>query len=294
MRRRFGQSLRIGVSAHALSLLVAGRWPRAALAVAAEAPIDAGVPFETGLAAALERLLAAGAYAGWPVTFILDDALARLWQVTPPQGVATLTDLQGATALRFQALYGDSPAGWEVQADWDGAAPFFAAALPRSLRAALTAAGAAHKLPVVEIVPHFVDAWNRWQADLKAGAWFGLAHAHGLTLAAIEGGRLRAVRKLSLAGDHVNAEALARSVAREALLLDVAPPALLQLCGDAPAALHATAAAAGSSPLRVMLLDMGRNAGLSPAAALAANGSAAANVAGGVGMAGALAAGGTA
>jgi hypothetical protein len=290
MRRRFGQSLRIGVAPHAVSLLRAGRWPRAALAVAAEAPIDAGVPFEAGLGAALARLLAANAYAGWPVTFIVDDALARLWQVTPPQGVAALTDLQGATALRFQALYGDSPAGWDVQADWDNASPFFAAALPRSLLAALTSAAAAHKLPLVAIAPHFVDAWNRWQGDVKAGAWFGLAHAHGLTLAAIEGGRLRAVRKLALAGDHVNAEALARLVAREALLLDVAPPALLQLCGDLPAALHATAAGA----LRVMLLDMGRTAGLSPAAALAANGSAAANVAGGMATAGVLAAGGAA
>lgn len=276
MRRRPGQSLRIGVGPHAVSLLRTSRWFKPGLTVVAEAAVDAGdstMAPETAIAAALERLLAGGVHAGWPATIVLDDALTRLWQVTPPQGVATLADLQGATAVRFQALYGDSPAGWELQADWDSGRAFFAAAMPKPLLAALAAAAAGHQLAIVEVVPHFVDAWNRWHGALKEGAWFGLVHERVLTLAAIEGRRLRAVRALPLPAV-VHADALTQIVAREALLQGLAPPALLQLCGDAPATLNT---AASTAAMRIALLDLGRRArmgaALSPAAALAANGS---------------------
>lgn len=267
MRRRPGQSLRIGVGLHAVSLLRTSRWFKPALTLVAEAAVDADVTLapERAIAAALERLLADGAHANWPATIVLDDALTRLWQVTPPQGVATLADLQGATALRFQALYGDSPAGWELQADWDSGAAFFAAAVPKPLLAALTASAAGHRLAIVEVVPHFIDAWNRWHGALKTGAWFGLVHERVLTLAAVEARRLRAVRALPLPAG-VDAGMLAQLVAREALLLDLAPPALLQLCGDVPAALNAVdgPVPGSTSAMRIVMLDGGRRALVMP------------------------------
>jgi hypothetical protein len=282
MRRRLGQSLRIGVSRDAVSLLRSSRWGGPALTVMAERAVDAdgadhGEARWQPIVTAVEQLLAEHVHAGWPVSLIVADDLSRLWQVTPPPGVGALADLEAAAALRFLSLYGETlqTGGWSMRADWDSRAPFFAAAMPSKLLAALEQVAAASGLTIVDTAPHFIDAWNRWSGALKPAAWYGLVHDDMLTIAAVEQRRLRAVRVLPLAPEQSSAAGLVQLIEREALLLDLAMPAHLQLCGQAPPAWLSSA-----SGLQIGVLDQSQRASLagaataiSPAVALALCGS---------------------
>jgi hypothetical protein len=90
---------------------------------------------------------------------------------------------------------------------------------------------------------------------------------------------MRAIRALPVPAG-ADAAWLTQTLKREALLLDMPPPALLQLCGGASAGAagaHAwTRAAAGASQIPCEALEHGRHAagaGLSMAALLARGGS---------------------
>lgn len=243
MRRAIGQYLRIEVAPHAVSVQRVSRWrlPGRTAAAGADAPATQAIassaehPFDA-IASALRVLLAELDVAGWPASFVLADELTRMWRVTPPPDAARMADLEAAAGLRFQALYGEAPSAWQLAADWNAAQPFFAAAMPRALLAVLSAVARDGKLAIVAIEPRFVNAWNRGRKGLKPGAWFGHVHDNLLTLGAAEadGRQLRAIRPLPLppAVDHAW---LTQTLQREALLLDMEAPALLQVSGSAPA-----------------------------------------------------------
>jgi hypothetical protein len=244
MRRSFGQSLRIGVSGSGVSLLRVSRWTGEPVTVLAEQAIapSGEHPFDA-IANALRALLGehagANTLGGWPTSIVLADDLARMWRVTPPPGAARLADIEAAAGFRFQSLYGEAATAWQISADWSATQPFFAAAVPRALLAVLRLVAQECKLRVVGIEPHFVSAWNRWRRGIKPGAWFGLVHDNLLTLAAIEpdGKGIRAIRVLPLPGAQgADQYWLSQTLTREALLLDMAAPEVLQVCGAAPAA----------------------------------------------------------
>jgi len=259
MLERFGTSLRIGISPAGLCLLRVRRWRGAPLTLLAEAacvPGD-GLPHQA-IAPALTALLAGQNLAGHSVSFVLADELTRLWQVTPPPGAARLADLEGAAALRFQSLYGEAASGWKTMADWQAGAPFFAAAVPLPLLAVLEQAAAEHKFAIVEIVPHFIAAWNRWRRALADGAWFGVLHDGLLTVGIVAAARLHAVRLLPVPHG-ADGYWLKQVVQREALLAGVEAPALLQVAGTPPAAM--TAADAGKGGVRCVALTPSGGAG---------------------------------
>ena len=261
--------LRIGVAADGLALLKSSRWRSAPPELLAELALERGVGPQA-LGAGLRQLLADAGCAGWTASVVVSDELARLWHVTPPQGSARMADLEGAAALRFQALYGESAAGWHVAADWHPARPFLAAALPRQLSASLAQAAAQERVTLVEVVPQFVAGWNRWQRSIKPGAWFGQLQADVLTLGALDAGVLRALRSAAVPqGATANLDWLAQHVAREALRLNLAAPARLQLAGLAPAAWNNSSGAFACSLLSA------QDGKLSPGARLALTGVAA-------------------
>ncbi|KRC00785.1 hypothetical protein [Duganella sp. Root198D2] len=234
MLKNLTQSLRIEVTPYAIRLLRVPRWGSAAPELLAEQALAAAPA--AALPLALGALLAGQGAAGMAASFVLSDELLRLWQVSPPAQAARLADLEGAAALRFHTLYGETPAAWHVSADWNAAAPFMAAAIPRLLKAAIENAAAQHGLVVSAIVPYFVAAWNRHAGALKNDAWFGVAQANVLALAACEGGKLRALRHVAIppGADHYW---LTQAAQREALLLGLQAPALIQLSGEVPPAL---------------------------------------------------------
>ena len=136
MRRRFGQSLRIGLAAHGVALVRTGRMFGSEPLALDERHGELSAP--DGIVNALRAVFADDlAPAGWPVTVVLADDLVRLWQVPPPPGASRPGDLEAAAALRFQHLFGGGLADWRLSADWDAARPFLAAAAPANLLAQL-------------------------------------------------------------------------------------------------------------------------------------------------------------
>ena len=264
-----GQGLRLGVAAGGISLWRTSRWRAPAWTPLGEAAYAPGIDLHGDVAAlgqALEQVLPAGQYAGWPLSVVLDDALARLWQVDLPQGATRLADIEAAAALRFQSLYGDAPGLWHSSSAWDARAPF-CCAVPRALLAQLTRVAEARKLALIFITPQFARHWNRWHGALKPGAWFGQLQENALTLGVRHAGRLCAVRALPVPQDS-GSDWLAQTLAREALLQGVTAPALLQLCGAPPPAWLMPAKAFHCQ----MLSTPDGEAALSPAARLARSG----------------------
>lgn len=249
MRRRFGQSLRLGVAADGLALLRVSGWPRAGAEVLATLPVEEGAP--DALAKGLRALLEEVTPRGWPLTVVLADELVRLWQVTPPPGAARFSDLQAACALRHQSLFGAAPLAWRISADWSATRPFLAAAAPEALLALLETLARQHRFHLVEVTPQFVAALNAWRRAHRAGAWFGLVHGGVLSLAAHEGSALAAVRT-AVIPPGADRDWLEAHVAREALRVGVGRPERLQLCGAAPAG---WASAAGRLKFACTLLE---------------------------------------
>ncbi len=267
MRKRFGQALRIGVSTGALSLLRTSRWGGAGPELVAEHRFTGDLaPGFDAMAAALRQMLADAGCGGWSATVVLSDDLSRLWQVTPPPGATRMADLEGAAALRFQMLFGESAAQWQIAAGWDATRPFLAAAMPLRLLALLREAAAEQGVTLVEIVPQFVAGWNQWRDAIKPGAWYGLVQGGVLTLGVVDDARVQAVRAAGMpAGAGV--DWLSQHVAREALRLNVAPPSHVQISGPAPSSWNQAVGGFACS-----LLQAGSGHAGSPAAALAATG----------------------
>lgn len=231
MLKNFMQSLRIDLTPQAVRLSRVRRFGQATPELLAELALDGDA-----LPGALDALLSGQNAGGRAACVILADELVRLWHVTPPVRAARLADLEAAAVLRFHTLYGETPAAWHVSADWNAGAPFMAAAIPRALQAAIEAAAQRHGLVLCAVLPHFVAAWNRHAGALKDGAWFGVAQGSVLALGACADGQLRAVRHIAMphGAEHYW---LTQAVQREALLLGLPAPALLQLSGELPAAL---------------------------------------------------------
>ncbi|GAB3371149.1 hypothetical protein [Massilia agri] len=235
MRRRFGQSLRLGIAPDGLALLRVGGWPSASSVVLAVQPVEAGAPdaLENGLRALLREAAAENGLRRWPLSVVLADELVRLWQVPPPAGATRPGDLQAAAALRFQSLFGAMPAPWRISADWSASQPFLAAAAPEALLALLESLAREHGFHLVEVAPQFVAALNATRRQRRPGAWFGLVHGGVLSLAAYDGVLLAAVRT-AVIPDGADREWLEAHVAREALRVGVGRPERLQLSGPAP------------------------------------------------------------
>src|SRR5450830_1637388 len=243
-------SLRLGVAADAIALVASRRGGREQ-SLLAELPLDAAHAYPVALAAGLKTLFegAAQLQARSPLTVVLADEVCRLWQVTPPPGCSRLGDLEAAAGLRFQQLYGEPAAPWQLSGDWELARPFIAAAVPRSVLAAVQHGADAHGLPLVEMAPQFIARFNRHRDALTGGDWLGVVHDGVLTLGVCQDGALCAVRALGL---------------------NVAPPARLLLCGDAVPAWRGAAATAAAAA--IVWLEQGVHADWPPAARLAAAG----------------------
>lgn len=98
------------------------------------------------------------------------DCWARYFLLDPPAGVAGLRDCALLLDARFEALYGQPPTEWVVQADWQAGAPMLACALPRALCDALAG------FRLAGLWPNMLQSWNRHCASLEAtGLWCGAA-----------------------------------------------------------------------------------------------------------------------
>lgn len=229
MRKQKLTALRVGISRRGLALLgIRGRF-RPHTEILAELPFAADE-----LGSRLDEALRNAQAVRLPTTVVIADDLARFFIVTPPHNATGLQDYKAAAGMRFKALYGESSDAWNMTADWNTGRPFLACALPCALLDAIIRVAATHRLTLVEVVPHFAAAWNTWCSALKPDAWFGVLHEDMLNLAAIADGRMVSVKTTMLPSREQHGLAwLERHVRREALLLGIAAPSRIQLCGNA-------------------------------------------------------------
>lgn len=98
------------------------------------------------------------------------DCWSRTFLLEPPAGIRGLADCRLLLEARFDTLYGQAPADWLLQADWQADAPMLACAIPRALRQALAGFSLARLLPAL-----LLD-WNCHCAALPPdGVWCAAA-----------------------------------------------------------------------------------------------------------------------
>lgn len=242
----FGPTLHIGCSTAGLAVLQRDRFGRS-IGVPQERSLGEAPGSIELLASQLRDALGAIPCQRAVTTITLSDDWCRLFVVTPPANATHRRDCEAASGMRFQQLYGGATEEWILQADWHIDRPFLAAALPRALHLALRQVSALFKLRLVSVVGHSVSAWNRWHGQLQRGDWFGVAHDDMLSLIAINGGALRAVRHEPLTQEFMHhPDWLNDCVEREALRLNLPLPQRVRLCGEVPQPW--TIAAAGRLP----------------------------------------------
>jgi hypothetical protein len=258
-----GARLRIGLSKRDVAIVLHGAgWRAKSTLLAHQALADHAMGDQTALqaqalAAQCAALLADTDCANLPLCVTVADAWTRLFMVEPPRNATRLQDLQAAAAMRFQALYGEAPADWQLQADWQLGAPFLVCAMPLALRDTLQRIAADNKLHLISLLPHFVVAWNRHCRALAPGAWFGTVQDDSLMLGAIAHAskrRLQTLRSIAIPPGDIEPRWLQDQVARTALQAGLATPSLLQLAGNRQQFRHASAAA-GIGALVVRSLD---------------------------------------
>lgn len=232
------KTLRIGLSPTGLALMITGRrslvGPRMTTLLA-EVPLD-GATF----AGAVEALdIALGQLKRLPpaATVILADDWCRMFIVQAPVNSRRLDDLRTGAQARFDRLYGESPEGWCIAADWRADDRFLACAINEAARQRLLAVCRKHGLSVLGVVPQFVAAWNGWRAKRSRDAWFGVVQDDMLTLAVPSGRGVGAIRRLRVPAAAASDGAwLAYQVRCEALRAGSPVPDRIQLCGSvAPA-----------------------------------------------------------
>jgi hypothetical protein len=237
-------ALHLGVSRDALSLVLHDRRSAAWRVLGTTSlPEHQDEAFMPAVRDAVHHLLSAHAPRRATLDVVFDDRLARLWMTTPPVGATRLSDIQGAAALRFATLFGETAALWKIVGDWQVRHPFCTAALPRAWVDTLVVTAQACQIPVIGIAPHFVSAWNRWQRQCRTPGWFALRHEQRMRLGITHGAHmhLRAMHEISVP-PVADMRWLSQTVSQTSVLLGVAPATTLHLSGDMPEAVSAGAA----------------------------------------------------
>ncbi len=138
-------------------------------------------------AAVLATLLA---QAGGRITLdvAVDDRMVRSCVVTPPQGVAHLSELKAVAALRMEALFDVTSEGWCLSAAWNAQQPFLCCALPRVLLDALSQAAATADAQVRSIAPLYVRVCNDAHGVKPLLGWMVVRCATSVSAAYFGGG----------------------------------------------------------------------------------------------------------
>lgn len=233
----WGASLRIGLSKDRVALLRLSGWRQRQCQLMADVTLSKdGAMVPAQIVSELGKLIDETNCVGLPVAVIVADEWVRYFIVTPPKNCSRIEDCQAAASMRFQSLYGEAVSDWHIEADWDMKFPFFACALPQSLRSILQQVTVDRRLTLTSVRPHFIMMWNRWHRKLMMpGSWFGMVHDNHLTLGVVDQQKLCGVRT-TLLPEHAWSDQkwLPDYVLREALRMNVPTATTLQLCGELP------------------------------------------------------------
>jgi hypothetical protein len=231
---RFHPSARlcIGLSTTGLAIVHREGWWRAKYRVLLDTPPALAPLTAEHLSETLQNGFKQANCGKLPASIILDDAWVRYFMVSPPNNASNIRDCHAAAHRQFKHLYDEAPQAWQINAAWDAQHPFLACALPRPVLKALELAAQSQKISLLRITPHFIACWNKWPVDK---GWFGLVHGGQLNLAAIDQGRLKALRQSPFTLAHwQDQDYLPTLMEREALRLGITMPTQLVMHGQLP------------------------------------------------------------
>ncbi len=231
---RSGLSARlcIGLSVTGLAIVHRQGWWRPTYRVLLDTPPTLAPQTTEQLAETLQNGFTQAGCGKLPADLILDDAWVRYFMVSPPKNASNIGDCHAAAHRQFNHLYGEAPQTWQINAAWDAQHPFLACAIPRPVLKAVEQTAQNHKIRLLRMTPHFIACWNKWPIGQ---GWFGLVHGGQLNLAAIDQGRLKALRQSPFTLAHwQDKQYLPTHLEREALRLGIKMPTQLALHGQLP------------------------------------------------------------
>lgn len=151
------------------------------------------------------------------VTVTVADEIARYVVLTLPAALESLGDARLWLAMRFEQIYGESPADWRIEADWHPGRPVLVCALPNVLLQGLQPLG------VQSIAPAFLRIWNRYCHRLPATGLWCLFDAGMLRIAYWQDGDFVLYRQLRM-NEPLAAAALRAVLEQEFARIDAQPP----------------------------------------------------------------------
>jgi len=183
-----------------------------------------GPPWQPALDA-FERFLGAGEAGAGTLEVVLSNHFVRFLLVPWSAQIATAEEFRNCAAAMFEEIHGDLASQWEVCVSAERAgAPRVAAAVDRSLLAAIRAAAAPTRLRLVSVEPYLMAAYNRVaRAHTGKDFVFMLLEAGRACILAAQGGQWCHV---ATAAAPEPAQALSSLLARELQLADLQGAAL--------------------------------------------------------------------
>jgi hypothetical protein len=234
MLDRLSHRLNIALGPRGIALVLQRGWFRTTSTLVGRQTWDAAGGAAADLPAALGAMLDAAGMRRMPARVVLADALVRTWRVEPPHNATRPQDCEAAAAMRFGAVFEESPDDWLVTSAPRAAQPFVACAIRRTLADGLERVLCDHQLELLSMEPEYVALWNHWCLELAADAWFGICTDGALVLGVVRSSRLESLRPLPVP-EQADALWLSQTVQREANRLNLPAPPSLGLCGTPPA-----------------------------------------------------------
>ena len=196
-------------------------WRGAVVCQAAEsfAP-DVNAPAWQAAVAALERVLAQPEIGTGVLGVVLSNHFVRYLLVPWSAQLASEEEFHNYAAAAFEEVYGEASSGWDVSVSAErSGAPRLAAAVDRSLLAAIRMGLAPTRLRLASVQPYLMAAYNR-VARARTGSdfVFMLLEADRACILAAQGGKWCYV---STAAAPEQADALSLLLAREMQLADL-------------------------------------------------------------------------
>lgn len=235
MSRSRRKQFALGLGSEEMSLVdLATRRALTSLPLAAYVPgaaHAASADWEPSIASLVAQANLAG---GADLQVTVADDWARYWMYAIPEGVSNVAELQALAGARFETLFGTSPDGWQLMADWKAAGSVLVCALPERLLAALQTQAVPKGWRVRSIQPSAIRLLSTWQRRIPDECWVACYGRHGLLLLRVSQGEIAHVRRHPFT-EPCDEHRLGFLLEAEMLRLGLDAPAVLCVLGMAPA-----------------------------------------------------------
>lgn len=258
MSRFMPNRLELHVSDTAITLRTVASRKQQRQPVPVTVSLESGEPMQA-LQAALSSLPTEDVPRGAQLSILFADPVIRLFLVRPPANARTLTDLSGATQLRFEHLYGLPPNDWSISAAWNVRQPFLAWAIPIKAIEILMQFATTRQVRLDRVTSVALEGWST-HLKRPSDSWLLSRDGAHVVLVARTKHELRAVRSLRWPEEAWGSwDELQAELIHEAIRLDCAPPCLVYGTGNIPTELYATSGSSmswqspGGSAFRALL-----------------------------------------